>query len=130
MQETEEPRLSELIEEDVSLLGPATRRRFLANASTLSLAIPGVGAALAACSPGDAGKPDSMPPGQSGDRQRDDDHDDGRHLNSDSKLDSSLLKGGRHGNTSITRATPQNEVGFHTFDPTLPPLSEGGLKLH
>ena len=131
MHETEPIKLSGLIEEDTPLLGTATRRRFLAKASTLSLAIPGVGAALAACSPGDSGKPDAMPAGQRADGQRkDDDHDDGRHRNSDSKLDSSLLKGGRHGNTSITRATPRNEDAFQSFNPALPPLVEGGLKLH
>ena len=131
MHETEPIKLSGLIEEDTPLLGTATRRRFLAKASTLSLAIPGVGAALAACSPGDPGKPDAMPAGQRADGQRkDDDHDDGRHRNSDSKLDSSLLKGGRHGNTSITRATPRNEDAFQSFNPALPPLVEGGLKLH
>ena len=127
MHETEPPKLSELIESDAAVLGPSTRRRFIATASTLSLAIPGVGAALAACSPGDAGKPDTTAGGGSSPQQS---GDDGRHQNSDSKLDSSLLKGGRHGNTSITRATPENEVGFHRFDPALPPLTEDGVKLH
>jgi len=127
MHETEPPKLSDLIESDAAVLGPSTRRRFIATASTLSLAIPGVGAALAACSPGDAGKPDTTAGGGSSPQQS---SDDGRHQNSDSKLDSSLLKGGRHGNTSITRATPENEVGFHRFDPALPPLTEDGVKLH
>ena len=127
MHETEPPKLSELIESDAAVLGPSTRRRFIATASTLSLAIPGVGAALAACSPGDAGKPDTTAGGGSSPQQS---SDDGRHQNSDSKLDSSLLKGRRHGNTSITRATPENEVGFHRFDPALPPLTEDGVKLH
>jgi FtsP/CotA-like multicopper oxidase with cupredoxin domain len=127
MQEAEPPKLSDLIENDAPVLGPSTRRKFLANASTLSLAIPGVGAALAACSPGDRSKPDTTVADGSNPQQS---SDDGRHRNSDSKLDSSLLKRGRHGNTSVTRATPQNEIGFHTFDPALPALTEGGLKLH
>ena len=127
MPETDPPKLSDLIESDAAVLGPSTRRRFIATASTLSLAIPGVGAALAACSPGDAGKPDTTAGGGSSPQQS---SDDGRHQNSDSKLDSSLLKGRRHGNTSITRATPENEVGFHRFDPALPPLTEDGVKLH
>src|SRR4051812_2025285 len=37
------------------LATPSDRRTFLARASALSLAIPGVGAALAACSPNDRG---------------------------------------------------------------------------
>ena len=129
MHEAEPPELSDLIEDETPIFGPSTRRRFLANASTLSLAIPGAGAALAACSPGDRGKPDTTAAVERDDHEQRSD-DDGRHRNSDSKLDSSLLKGGRHGNTSVTRATPQSEIGFHTFDPRLPPLVEGGLKLH
>ena len=118
-------RLSDLADDDPGLLKPSTRRQFVTNASVLSLAIPGVGAALAACSPGDRSKPDTTEAGAPEKPE-----DDGRHRNSDSKLDSSLLKGGRHGNTSITRATPQSEVGFQRFDPVLPPLAEGDLKLH
>lgn len=128
MRHPELPKLSDLLENEARVLGSSTRRRFIANASTLSLAIPGVGAALAACSPGDPGKPDAVPSGQQ--KKSGGDDDDGRLSNSNSKLDSSLLKGGRHGNTSITRATPQNEIGYHTFDPVLPPLTPGGLKLH
>ena len=122
-------KLSDIIADESDILKPSTRRRFIANASTLSLAIPGVGAALAACSPGDNAKPDATPAGTSvrGDDDRGD--DDRRHHNSDSKLDSSLFKGRRGGNTSITRATPENEIAFRRFDPTLPPLREGGVKL-
>lgn len=68
-----------------------------------------------------------IPPGQNQSLQ--DTTDNGQHRNSDSKLDSSLLKGGRHGNTSVTPATPEIEVGFQRFDPVLPPLKPGGLKL-
>jgi len=118
-------KLSDLADEEPGLLKPSTRRQFVTNASVLSLAIPGVGAALAACSPGDGSKPDTTAAGAPPKVE-----DDGRHRNSDSKLDSSLLKGGRHGNTSITRATPRNEVGFQRFDPVLPPPGETSLKLH
>jgi nitrite reductase (NO-forming) len=123
-------KLSELIDDESDILKPSTRRRFIANASTLSLAIPGVGAALAACSPGDDGKPDTTSaaaPAQSNGRQDDGDR---RHHNSDSRLDTTLLKGKHGGNTSVTRATPENELTFRRFDPRLPPLMEGGVKLN
>ncbi|HZI99751.1 MAG TPA: multicopper oxidase domain-containing protein [Gemmatimonadaceae bacterium] len=123
----EPPRLSDLIENEESILKPSSRRKFIANASALSLAIPGIGAALTACSPAPAPtqKSDST-----GGREHDSQSDDGRHRNSDSKLDTSLLKGGRHGNSSVTRATPQNEAPFHRFSPELPPPSQGKLSLH
>lgn len=105
-----------------------TRRAFLARASVLSLAIPGVGAALAACSPGDRGRSDSA--ANTGKEDDDDSDESLRHHNSDSKLDTSLHKGGRGGNTSITRATPALADAFHRFDPALPPFSPGNLKLH
>ena len=129
MYDPEPRKLSDLINEQSNILKSSTRRRFIANASTLSLAIPGVGAALAACSAGDKPGPDAAPEGGTQQRKESDNHDDGRHRNSDSKLDSSLFKGGSHGNTSITRATPENEVPFQRFNPALPPLSEGGVKL-
>lgn len=125
MNGNEPRRLSEVVEQQSDILKPSNRRRFIANASALSLAIPGVGAALTACSPNAASTNDSattrVPAKQ---------NDDHRHANSDSKLDTSLLKGGRHGNTSITAATPQSEIGFHRYDPALPPLGENNLKLH
>jgi len=49
-----QPRLSDILEAETILEGPSSRRAFLARASALSLAIPGVGAALAACSPDSA----------------------------------------------------------------------------
>jgi nitrite reductase (NO-forming) len=128
MTSSEPQKLSDLLANNTGVLEPSNRRAFLARASALSLAIPGVGAALTACSPQAGGKPDSTaaakPP------ESTEEHDDNRHHNSDSKLDSSLLKGGRHGNSSITNHTPENETGYHRFDPSLPPLREGGLKLH
>ena len=109
---------------------PSTRRVFLARASALSLAIPGVGAALAACSPTTKSASDSAsssgatpPAARSADSML--------HHNSDSKLDSSLLKGRPHGNTSaIGGVTNAERVAFQRFDPILPPLTPGGLKLH
>ena len=56
MTDFEPPRLSELI--DPAPLEPRTdRRTFLSCASALTLAIPGVGAALVACSPGKSDTP-------------------------------------------------------------------------
>jgi nitrite reductase (NO-forming) len=126
MPDREPPRLSEIIDDDLSILKPSTRRRFIANASTLSLAIPGVGAALAACSPGDNAPPDAGTNGQTVTTRP---GSDSRVLNSNSKLDSALLRGREHGGTSITGADAQ-EVGFHRFAPELPPLREGGVELH
>jgi nitrite reductase (NO-forming) len=120
------PRLSQLLDE---LTAGSTRRTFIARASTLSLAIPGVGAALAACSPGQPARSDTAAGVQDSTHREDGDDESLRRHNSDSRLDSSLLKDGKHGNTSITRATPAGGAEFHRFDPALPPRS-GNLKLH
>ena len=110
------------------------RRAFLARASALSLAIPGMAAALAACSPEGPGTTDTtqgakpQPPAGT-----DATNDSLRHKNSDSKLDSSLLKGGRHGNSSATGDATKGveSAKFTRYDPTLPPLPAGNrLQLH
>ncbi len=114
------PRLSDLIQ-------PTNRRRFLGNASLLSLAIPGVGAAIAACAPvaeksGDsavaahtpaAGTQGGVPPALH---------------NPDSRLDTALLKGG-HPSSSAAGIAPAPTI-LTRFDPALPPLGSGNLKLH
>jgi len=110
----------------------SSRRDFLARASALSLAIPGVGAALAACSPtGSAGRGDSTrtPAGQGaagagGARQP---------HNSDSRLDSAVLRGEHRAATSATAPAVDDahRAEFRRYDPALPPLpSSGGLQLH
>ena len=119
-------KLSALLRDEEGILSPSTRRKFISSASALSLTIPGVGAALAACSPGDPSPPDANVP-QSGTGAQ---QTGGGSHNSDSKLDSTLLKGRRHGSTSVTGATPATEVPFARFSPELPPLKPGGLKLH
>jgi len=112
-----------VFEEAVPAEAKSTRREFVARASVLSLAIPGVGAALSACSPGDPGKPDTTVAAGSAGPASSQIH------NSDSKLDTALLKGGPHGRTSVTGpVAPQ--AAFQRFDPTLPALSAAGLKLH
>jgi nitrite reductase (NO-forming) len=130
MPHPEPPRLSELLDDLSAPVGAtSTRRSFLARASALSLAIPGVGTALAACSPGGNAVSDSTAGAKTPASGTEDD-DDLRHHNSDSKLDSSLLKGGRHGNSSVTGSTPSSAMPFHRFDPALPAPGPGNLKLH
>ncbi len=111
------------------------RRAFLARASALSLAIPGMAAALTACSPDGTGTNDTAQgagpqkpsvTGAAGDSAL-------RRHNSDSKLDSALLKGGRHGNSSATgeAAAGAQSATFRRYDPVLPPLPEKNrLELH
>ena len=118
------PRLSELLDRT------ATRRDFIARASALSLAIPAVGAALTSCSPNAGGGSDSsqasqMPTGQAGDSLI--------HHNSDSRLDSALLKGRRPESSSLTdeAARGAERAVFERYDPVLPPAPAGGrLQLH
>ena len=99
------------------------RRTFLARTSVLTLAIPGVGAALAACS-------------QSGSTTSDTTHQRGRDTsrhaapgahNSDSRLDSAVLKPGHHPGTSATGTATAGaaSVAYHRWAPELPPLPTG-----
>jgi nitrite reductase (NO-forming) len=109
------------------------RRVFLARASALSLAIPGLGAALAACGPGGSGGRDSAQ-GRPAQRAASGSGADSlRHHNSDSRLDSAVLKGAPHGNSSATPSAVQgaSNAVYRRYDPTLPPLAaEGRLQLH
>ena len=142
------PRLSDLVEQSAASsrsddLDPAVlvlgaesgtrtdRRTFLARASALSLAIPGVGAALAACSPDGkrgadsaraaAGQTPAPPPPAPQARQP---------INSDSRLDSAVVRREHHAGTSATGAATQGaqSVTYHRYDPTLPPLPAGGTQ--
>jgi nitrite reductase (NO-forming) len=116
-----------------SLAAPSGRRVFLARASALSLAIPGLGAALAACAPGSSGQSDSgqgagrAGPGAAGSA------DSLRHHNSNSRLDSTVLKNAPRGNSSATPAATQGaqSAAFRRYDPALPPrLPSGRVQLH
>ena len=99
--------------------GPSSRRVFLARASTLSLAIPGLGAALAACTPADEGTADSVPARTTGDSGA---ADAGQTVNANSRLDTALAHD--HVNTSSTAAVSQvSAAPFRRYDPTLPPLA-------
>ena len=127
------PRLSDLIGEGSPV--STDRRSFLARASALSLAIPGLGAAaLSACRPADSGRdtthtssrPSSAPATVSS-------TDSLHHRNSDSRLDSAMLKGAPHGNSSATPGATSGatSTAFHRYDPTLPPAPDDGrLHLH
>ncbi|WP_310572063.1 multicopper oxidase domain-containing protein [Gemmatimonas sp.] len=100
--------------------GSTDRRAFLARASTLSLAIPGVGAALAACAPaGDADKAAAIRD-SAGSRVVPLD-------NSNSRLDSAVLREEHHEGTSATAAATAgaSQTAFRRFDPALPPLAPG-----
>ncbi len=135
MSESHPPRLSEVFEGSRAALEvSSSRREFLARASALSLAIPGVGAALTACSA------DAPPGGSNANRtsaergsSAEGTEDSLSHHNSDSRLDSALLKDGRHGNLSATGSATAGaqQTTYHRYDPALPPLATGGrLQLH
>ncbi|GAC1657001.1 MAG: hypothetical protein NVS4B3_23200 [Gemmatimonadaceae bacterium] len=115
---------------------PGSRRAFLAQASALSLALPGLGAAIVACST--SGKEKLSDGGQAtaqkdvGRTETARAEDSFRHHNSDSKLDSALLKDAPPGNSSATPAAAQGAQAatFRRYDPALPPLSDSRLRLH
>ncbi|MEJ7812500.1 MAG: multicopper oxidase domain-containing protein [Gemmatimonadaceae bacterium] len=106
------------------ITAPSTRRAFLARASTLSLALPSLGAALAGCSPdGASGRRDS---GQSANQgtPAGAGQDSLQLHNSNSRLDSTLLKNPGHGASSATGATSTaGAATFRRYDPALPALS-------
>jgi nitrite reductase (NO-forming) len=118
--------LSAAIDRDGGLEIPSTRRDFLRRASALSLAIPGIGAALTSCAPdrerqrGDTSAADTTarlaPP----------------HAlrNPDSKLDSTLHRAGGHPATTAGAAGGAAAAVYQRYDPTLPALgSERTIRL-
>ena len=135
MREEDTPALSQLIGElDASPLhAPSNRRVFLARASALSLAIPGMGAALVACT-------NERPGADTSKAMRDTAHAPGAaavttdaHQNSDSRLDSAVLKDVKHGQTSAVGGATQGaqSTAFHRIAPELPPIPAGRVqKLH
>lgn len=113
------PRLSELV-------AASDRRGFLTKASVLTLAAPGMAAALTSCDRPASGTADSAA-GQAGRAVGPQPH------NSDSRLDSALLKGEHHKGTSATEAATAgaDQVTFHRYAPELPPPpANGKLSLH
>ncbi|MHB1071401.1 MAG: multicopper oxidase domain-containing protein [Gemmatimonadaceae bacterium] len=108
-------------------LGPMSRRGFLASASMLSLAIPGLGAALAACSRDEQRAPAGS--AGAGDTTRRVATDKNALQNSSSRLDTAVVNE-THGTTATSGVSASN-VPFRRFDPALPPLPTGGVvKLH
>ncbi len=109
----------------------SSRRAFLTRASTLSLALPGLGAALSACSPGSGS---SQGGAAAGAGAASDSGLDMTHHNSNSKLDTTLFHDVDHGSTSSVRGTgvPNvDDIPYRRYDPTLPPPPESGtLRLH
>ena len=109
------------------------RRAFLARASALSLAIPGIGAALTACSPRGANVRDTTASAATGtgaqDTSRGDSH---HHQNSDSKLDSSVLRQAPHASASATTgsAGDASSTTYHRYDPALPASQGPHVRLH
>ena len=125
MSNQDPPRLTELLER------PATRRDFITRASALSFAIPAVGAALTSCTPNGDKRTDSAA-SQAAGAPAAKEQESGEH-NSDSRLDSAVLKDARHGKTSATEDATRGaaQTAFHRFDPVLPPApSNGRLQLH
>ncbi len=119
------------------LAAPSSRRAFLARASTLSLALPGLGAALSACSGGkhagaNGNSTSATQQGGQGGAGAGPAVGNGTQ-NSDSRLDSAVLKNSPHGTTSATGAATQGAQStvFHRYAPELPPLPQGGMqRLH
>ena len=97
------------------------RRAFLRHASALTLAIPGLGAALAACSSEDqaregGGSAQPHPP------QTTAGYDSSRLHNPDSKLDTALHQAIPHPLATVPTANAA-VAPFARYDPALPPLS-------
>ncbi|MDQ6633423.1 MAG: multicopper oxidase domain-containing protein [Gemmatimonadota bacterium] len=132
MPDTIPPRLSDLVAaaSDVT----TNRRAFIRRASALSLAIPGVGAALVGCTESgpeslrkqqDTAAARSSAGAQSG---------QGAPIrNSDSPLDSAVVKAEHHVASSATPGATRGaqSTTFHRYDPTLPPpAANGRIELH
>ena len=112
------------------LNAPSTRRAFLARASALSLAIPGMGAALVACT-------SDRPGADTSKATRDTSHAPGAatvsadaRQNSDSRLDSAVLKDVKHGQTSAVGGATRGaqSTPFHRMSPELPPVPAGSVQ--
>jgi nitrite reductase (NO-forming) len=117
--------------ESLAASSPHSRRVFLARTSLLTLAIPGVGAAFAACSPRDNAPKVAIQDSTLAGAKKAPPLTGPTH-NSDSRLDSAVLKG-EHGATSATGNAAQSasSVAYHRRAPELPPIPAGSVqKLH
>jgi nitrite reductase (NO-forming) len=114
------------------LTEPTNRRAFLTRAGALSLAIPGIGAALTACGPAQ-GSRDSAKAGERHDDEREHaQRPQAQHRNSDSKLDSAVLRDRQHHASSATNDATQGAQNaiYRRFDPALPPRAGSRIELH
>ncbi len=113
-------------------LEPTTqsRRAFLAQASTLSLVIAGV-SALEACSPSPQRAADTTHTGAAPGTDTGGALANRQIHNSDSRLDSTVLKPGHRASTSATGTATQGLPAFHLVAPELPPLPSANIqRLH
>jgi nitrite reductase (NO-forming) len=120
---------------DDHTMTPSDRRAFLARASALTLAIPGIGAALAGCSPSESPTRDSAGSRASAGTQPQATTQGGGSSvhNSDSRLDSTVLKEAPHTGSSATGTATQTAANatFRRYDPVLPPpAASGRVQLH
>lgn len=125
------PLLSELAT-DHDLSARTDRRGFLARASALSFAIPAMSAALTGCSPGKSGGRDSTQTVGDSTGAHSAAGDSGLlgHHNSDSKLDSAVLKKTPRPSTSAAAVPSAQPAEYHRYDPALPPLQGSPLRIH
>ena len=115
------------------LNAPTNRREFLSRASALSLAIPGIGAALVSCT-------SDRPAADTSKAVRNTPHapvagaiSPNANQNSDSRLDTTVLKDVKHGQTTASASASQvaTNTPFHRIAPELPPLPAGHIqRLH
>jgi nitrite reductase (NO-forming) len=106
---------------------PVSRRGFLARASVLSLAVPGLAASIAGCGRDDQ-RADSSTKGAADNSTREA-TGRGALQNSSSRLDTAVVHEA-HG-TTATGGVSARDVAFHRVDPTLPAAATGGVvRLH
>jgi nitrite reductase (NO-forming) len=120
--------IDDLTGEQPSVSGlPQTRRTFLARSSVLSLAIPGVGAALAACSPSESSKRDTTGARAAAGVDSESQQTGARPLNADSRLDTGVMKPEHHTGTSATGTATEGaaNVAYRRWAPELPALPAG-----
>ncbi|MGH7634035.1 MAG: multicopper oxidase domain-containing protein, partial [Gemmatimonadaceae bacterium] len=111
----------------------STRRTFLRRATALTLAIPGLGAALESCSSRESGSGTTADTTEheTGSETTATRRDSLRFHNPDSKLDTSLKRGAPKGLSATHPTSAAASTVYTRFDPRLPPLRrERSLKLH
>ena len=124
--------LSAVIARDGGLNIPSSRRSFLRRASALSLAIPGMGAALTSCtSDRDEKNREEQRDATTGADTSGRGGPDHRGRNPDSKLDTALHRPEGHPITTAGVSGAAAAAVYKRYDPTLPPLgNESTIRLH